>query len=93
MSDNRAYMQRAIELAKQGVGKVNPNPLVGAVIVKDGEIISEGYHRVYGDLHAEVYCKSEEAKHRKPRLTYSDLKAIIEETRVLYPHFKWRNRK
>ncbi len=53
MSDNRAYMQRAIELAKQGVGKVNPNPLVGAVIVKDGEIISEGYHRVYGDLHAE----------------------------------------
>ena len=53
MSDNRAYMQRAIELAKQGVGQVNPNPLVGAVIVKDGEIISEGYHRVYGDLHAE----------------------------------------
>ncbi len=53
MSDNRKYMQRAIELAKQGVGKVNPNPLVGAVIVKDGEIISEGYHRVYGDLHAE----------------------------------------
>ncbi len=53
MPDNRAYMQRAIELAKLGVGKVNPNPLVGAVIVKDGEIISEGYHRVYGDLHAE----------------------------------------
>lgn len=53
MSDNRKYMQRAIELAKLGVGKVNPNPLVGAVIVKDGEIISEGYHRIYGDLHAE----------------------------------------
>lgn len=53
MSDNRKYMQQAIELAKLGVGKVNPNPLVGAVIVKDGEIISEGYHRVYGDLHAE----------------------------------------
>lgn len=53
MSDNRKYMQRAIELAKLGVGKVNPNPLVGAVIVKDGAIISEGYHRVYGDLHAE----------------------------------------
>ncbi len=53
MSDNRKYMERAIELAKIGVGKVNPNPLVGAVIVKNGEIISEGYHRVYGDLHAE----------------------------------------
>ncbi|MCI5805557.1 MAG: bifunctional diaminohydroxyphosphoribosylaminopyrimidine deaminase/5-amino-6-(5-phosphoribosylamino)uracil reductase RibD [Clostridium sp.] len=47
------YMRRAIELAKNGIGKVNPNPLVGAVIVKDGQIISEGYHAKYGDLHAE----------------------------------------
>lgn len=47
------YMKRAIELAKLGIGKVNPNPLVGAVIVKDDKIISEGYHMVYGDLHAE----------------------------------------
>lgn len=53
MLENEKYMRRAIELAKQGTGKVNPNPLVGAVIVKDGEIISEGYHMVYGDLHAE----------------------------------------
>lgn len=51
--DNKQYMRRAIELAKLGIGKVNPNPLVGAVIVKDGQIISEGYHMVYGDLHAE----------------------------------------
>lgn len=50
---NEQYMRRAIELAKQGLGKVNPNPLVGAVIVKDGHIISEGYHMAYGDLHAE----------------------------------------
>lgn len=47
------YMRRAIELAKSGIGKVNPNPLVGAVIVKDGQIIGEGYHKRYGDLHAE----------------------------------------
>ncbi len=46
-------MRRAIELAKRGTGFVNPNPLVGAVIAKDGEIISEGYHAQYGDLHAE----------------------------------------
>lgn len=50
---NETYMRRAIELAKQGIGKVNPNPLVGAVIVKDGRIIGEGYHHQYGMLHAE----------------------------------------
>lgn len=47
------YMLRAIELAKKGIGAVNPNPLVGAVIVKDGRIIGEGYHTAYGKLHAE----------------------------------------
>lgn len=47
------YMRRAISLAKNGIGRVNPNPLVGAVIVKDGRIIGEGYHAKYGDLHAE----------------------------------------
>jgi len=47
------YMERALELAKKGTGKVNPNPLVGAVIVKNGEIIGEGYHECYGEAHAE----------------------------------------
>lgn len=47
------YMHRAIELAKQGEGWVNPNPLVGAVIVKDGRIIGEGYHERFGNPHAE----------------------------------------
>ena len=46
-------MERALELAKKGIGKVNPNPLVGAVIVKNGEIIGEGYHECYGEAHAE----------------------------------------
>ena len=47
------YMLRAIELAKKGTGKTNPNPLVGAVVVKEGKIIAEGYHEKYGELHAE----------------------------------------
>jgi len=47
------YMEKALELAKKGIGKVNPNPLVGAVIVKNGEIIGEGYHECYGEYHAE----------------------------------------
>lgn len=50
---DRKYMLRAIELAERGKGFVNPNPLVGAVIVKDGRIIGEGWHERYGGLHAE----------------------------------------
>lgn len=49
----KKYMERAIELAKRGTGAVNPNPLVGAVIVKDGKITGEGWHEKYGELHAE----------------------------------------
>ena len=47
------YMKRAIELAKKGIGNVHPNPLVGAVIVKNGKIISEDYHHKCGEFHAE----------------------------------------
>ena len=50
---DRDYMARAIELAKKGTGWTSPNPLVGAVIVKDERIIGEGYHARYGELHAE----------------------------------------
>ena len=53
MAYEKKYMERAIELAKLGIGHVNPNPLVGAVIVKDDEIIGEGYHHEFGGLHAE----------------------------------------
>jgi diaminohydroxyphosphoribosylaminopyrimidine deaminase/5-amino-6-(5-phosphoribosylamino)uracil reductase len=52
--DHKNYMQRALDLAKQGQGTVHPNPLVGAVIVKDDRIIGEGYHEVYGGPHAEI---------------------------------------
>ena len=50
---DKDFMQRAIELAKKGIGFTNPNPVVGAVIVKDGRIIGEGYHEKCGELHAE----------------------------------------
>lgn len=48
------YMRLAIEEAKKGEGFVNPNPLVGAVIVKDGKILGTGYHKKYGENHAEI---------------------------------------
>lgn len=53
IKDNSIYMKRAAELAKLGEGFVNPNPMVGAVIVKNGKIIGEGFHEYYGGLHAE----------------------------------------
>jgi diaminohydroxyphosphoribosylaminopyrimidine deaminase/5-amino-6-(5-phosphoribosylamino)uracil reductase len=53
VENHQKYMDLAIDLAKKGRGRVNPNPLVGAVIVKDGVIIGSGYHEQYGGLHAE----------------------------------------
>jgi diaminohydroxyphosphoribosylaminopyrimidine deaminase / 5-amino-6-(5-phosphoribosylamino)uracil reductase len=47
-------MRRALDLARRGSGHAAPNPLVGAVIVRDHEIVGEGYHARYGDTHAEV---------------------------------------
>lgn len=56
MTPHTFYMQRAIQLARRGIGFVNPNPLVGAVIIKDGRIIGAGWHAKYGDLHAERHA-------------------------------------
>ncbi|MGN7721589.1 bifunctional diaminohydroxyphosphoribosylaminopyrimidine deaminase/5-amino-6-(5-phosphoribosylamino)uracil reductase RibD [Chitinophaga sp. 22620] len=50
------FMQRCISLSLNGEGMVAPNPMVGAVLVHEGRIIGEGFHRVYGEAHAEVNC-------------------------------------
>ena len=50
------FMARAIELAKKGQLKVQPNPMVGCVIVKNNKIIGEGWHKEYGKDHAEIKC-------------------------------------
>jgi len=57
MSDTQ-YMQRALDLARMGIGSVSPNPLVGCVIVYQDQIIGEGWHRAYGEAHAEVNAVS-----------------------------------
>ncbi len=54
MSNHESFMARAIKLAEKGRGEVSPNPMVGCVLVKDGEIIGEGYHQKFGEAHAEV---------------------------------------
>ena len=54
MTEDEKYMRRAIQLAKCGEASTAPNPMVGAVIVRNGRIVGEGYHRKYGGPHAEV---------------------------------------
>jgi diaminohydroxyphosphoribosylaminopyrimidine deaminase/5-amino-6-(5-phosphoribosylamino)uracil reductase len=54
MNIHEKYMDRCLELARLGAGSVSPNPMVGCIIVYDGEIIGEGFHEKYGEAHAEV---------------------------------------
>lgn len=54
MLKQELYMRRCLELAKLGMGSVSPNPMVGAVIVHNDEIIGEGWHQKFGEAHAEV---------------------------------------
>jgi diaminohydroxyphosphoribosylaminopyrimidine deaminase/5-amino-6-(5-phosphoribosylamino)uracil reductase len=54
--DDLKYMKRALNLARKGMGKTSPNPAVGCVIVKDGTIVGEGWHRKAGGPHAEIHA-------------------------------------
>lgn len=54
MDHDRRFMLRALDLAEHGVGRVHPNPLVGAVLVRRGEVVGEGWHAAFGEPHAEV---------------------------------------
>jgi diaminohydroxyphosphoribosylaminopyrimidine deaminase/5-amino-6-(5-phosphoribosylamino)uracil reductase len=56
VNDDEKYMSRCIQLAQLGAGNVAPNPMVGAVLVYENNIIGEGYHQQYGKAHAEVNC-------------------------------------
>src|SRR5574344_1774968 len=68
MQKDEYYMKMAIELAQKGKGWTNPNPMVGAVIVKDEVILGEGYHQRFGGPHAEI-----EAIHQAHQKGYQDL--------------------
>ncbi|HWQ79429.1 MAG TPA: bifunctional diaminohydroxyphosphoribosylaminopyrimidine deaminase/5-amino-6-(5-phosphoribosylamino)uracil reductase RibD [Anaerovoracaceae bacterium] len=70
---NIYYMKRALELAGKGTGRTNPNPLAGAVIVKGGRIIGEGWHEKYGCTHAEVNAVNSAAESVKESTVYVNL--------------------
>ncbi len=72
MSDT-VFMQKALELAARGRGRTSPNPMVGAVIVKRGKIIAEGYHRKAGTPHAEIVALKKAGPQAKGAVLYVNL--------------------
>lgn len=76
MQNYNKYMHRCIDLARNGKGKVAPNPMVGCVIVHENNIIGEGYHKIYGGPHAEVNAIS--AVRNKTLLKESTLYVSLE---------------
>lgn len=75
-SEEEKYMGRCLELAALGLGDVAPNPMVGCVVVHQGKIIGEGYHRKYGEAHAEV--NAIQSVKNKDLLTQSTLYVSLE---------------
>ena len=54
MNEHKKYMKMALRLAQYGIGQVEPNPAVGCVLVRDGKVIGKGYHKTFGQSHAEI---------------------------------------
>ncbi|MCW3467382.1 bifunctional diaminohydroxyphosphoribosylaminopyrimidine deaminase/5-amino-6-(5-phosphoribosylamino)uracil reductase RibD [Chitinophaga nivalis] len=75
---NEFFMQRCLELAAMGAGQVAPNPMVGAVLVHQGRIIGEGYHRQYGQAHAEVNCVNSVREEDQPLIPLSTMYVSLE---------------
>jgi len=75
---NEFFMQRCLELAAMGAGQVAPNPMVGAVLVHQGRIIGEGYHRQYGQAHAEVNCVNSVAEEERSLIPLATMYVSLE---------------
>jgi diaminohydroxyphosphoribosylaminopyrimidine deaminase / 5-amino-6-(5-phosphoribosylamino)uracil reductase len=71
--DDRAYMERALRLAERGRGLVSPNPMVGAVVVADGRVVGEGFHRGPGTAHAEIEALADAGDLARGGVLYSTL--------------------
>ncbi len=76
--NHEVYMQRCLQLAQMGAGEVSPNPMVGAVLVYNENIIGEGYHQRYGEAHAEVNCLNSVHEKNMPFIPESTLYVSLE---------------
>lgn len=78
MNIQEQYIQRCIDLALKGAGWVSPNPMVGAVLVYNDRIIGEGWHKQYGQAHAEVNCLASVSDHDRELIPKSTLYVSLE---------------
>ena len=70
---DEAFMAHVISIAQLGWGQVAPNPLVGAIVVKEGEMVGSGYHSRFGDPHAEVVALNEAGERARGSTIYVNL--------------------
>src|SRR3990170_1756593 len=73
MNPDHFYMKLALSLARKGMEGASPNPMVGAVVVKNGKIVGRGYHKIYGEAHAEVNAINQAGKAAKGATLYLNL--------------------
>ncbi len=78
MEDDQLYMRRCFDLARLGKGKVNPNPMVGSVLLYNAKIIGEGWHKQFGKNHAEVNCFNSILAKNKAKTAVSTLFVSLE---------------
>jgi diaminohydroxyphosphoribosylaminopyrimidine deaminase/5-amino-6-(5-phosphoribosylamino)uracil reductase len=78
MTADEKYMFRCLELAQKGAGAVSPNPMVGSLLVHEGRIIGEGFHKAYGGPHAEVECLASVAEVDRQYIPLSTLYVSLE---------------
>ena len=71
--EDLGFLERAVELGRRGWGRVSPNPMVGCVVVRDGEVVGEGWHRELGGPHAEVYALAEAGERARDATAYTSL--------------------
>lgn len=78
LHSHEKFLQRCLDLALKGIGKVAPNPMVGAVLVYQHEIIGEGYHKEFGQAHAEVNCINSVAEKNRHLISKATLYVSLE---------------
>ena len=85
MDSDHGYIERTFRLALRGVGRVSPNPMVGAVLVKRGNVIGEGFHEYHGGPHAEINAIRYSVENPEGSTLYSNLEPCCHENKITPP--------